>query len=337
LQHKLFGEEIMNISVIGSGSWGVALAIYLAKLGNSVKIWSFAENEKNAINNERKCIFLPNITIPENVYCSLDFEEVLEDTEVVFLVTPSKFIRDTVKKFKTFVKPNQGLVICSKGFESGSLKSLAVVVKEELPNNEVGVLSGPSHAEEVAAGIPTALVIASESEGLRTKVQGSFSSDILRIYTSSDVIGVEVGGAFKNIIAFCAGVSYGMNLGDNSFAALATRGLFEIQKLGIKMGAESETFYGLTGLGDLIVTCSSVHSRNRKAGKLIAEGKTMEETKAEVGMVIESFDNIEIAHDLAKKYEVEMPLTEVAYNILHNSLSPKAAVDVLMTRDLKSE
>ncbi|MBP3463717.1 MAG: NAD(P)H-dependent glycerol-3-phosphate dehydrogenase [Clostridia bacterium] len=325
-----------KISIIGSGSWGVALGIYLAGQGHDVKIWSFSEEEKDLINNERKCKFLPKAVIPEGVYCSTDVKEVLEGTELILHVTPSKFTRDVIKQYKDFVK-DQGVVICSKGFEAATLKTLDDVAKEELPNSKIGVLSGPSHAEEVSVLIPTALVVASEYKELSDMVVDIFKSDKMRMYTSKDVKGVELGGALKNIIAFCAGVSAGLNLGDNTFAALVTRGLVEISRLGVALGGNKETFYGLTGLGDLIVTCSSMHSRNRRAGMLIGQGKTIEETRKEVGMTIESIDNIEVAYKLAKMYNIEVPIINAVYEVLFNSLDPKEAVTMLMTRDLKEE
>lgn len=325
-----------NIAIIGSGSWGVALAIHLAKMGHNIKIWSFAKEEADLINNEKKCVFLPKATIPNNVKCSLDFKEVIEGSEIVLVVTPSKFTRSTVTQFKQYIT-NQQIIICSKGFEAGTLKTLTEILEEEFPNNQIGALSGPSHAEEVSLGIPTAIVIASKNDEVLNNIQSSFMNDKMRIYTSHDVKGVELGGALKNIIAFCAGIIAGLNLGDNTFAALATRGLVEITRLGTKMGADKDTFYGLTGLGDLIVTCLSEHSRNRRAGLLIGQGKTIEETKKEVGMTIESLDNIEVAYELAKKYNVEMPIVEAVYDVLYNNLAPKEAVTMLMTREAKSE
>ncbi len=325
-----------NIAIIGSGSWGVALAIHLAQIGHNVRIWSFAKEEADLINNEKKCMFLPKVIIPNNIICSLDFKEVIEGSDIVLVVTPSKFIRNTVTQFKKYIT-NQQVIVCAKGFESGTLKTLTDVLEDELPNTKIGVLSGPSHAEEVSLGIPTAIVIASKHEEVLKNIQTSFMSETMRIYTSHDVKGVELGGALKNIIAFCAGIAAGLNLGDNSFAALATRGLVEITRLGTKMGAEKNTFYGLTGLGDLIVTCLSEHSRNRRAGYLIGQGKTIEEAKKEVGMTIESIDNIEVAHELCRKYNVEMPIVDAVYDVLYNNLSPKQAVTMLMTREAKSE
>ncbi len=325
-----------NIAIIGSGSWGVALATYLSGNGNMVKIWSFNEEEKRMINEEKRCKFLPQVVIPDNIKCSTDFEEVIKDAEFILHVTPSKFTRETFKKYKQYVG-NKPVIICSKGFEKETLKTLDEVIKEELPTVKIGVLSGPSHAEEVSIGIPTVLVVASKHDEVLELIQDTFISEKMRIYTSKDVKGVELGGALKNIIAFCAGVAAGIGLGDNSFAALITRGLSEISRLGVKLGGEKESFYGLSGLGDLIVTCLSEHSRNRKAGKLMGQGKTLEETKKEVGMVIESIDNIDVAYELGKKNDVYMPIIETVYQVIYENLEPKEAVKNLMTRERKSE
>lgn len=325
-----------KISIIGSGSWGVALAIHLANNGNIVKMWSFTEEEANIINNERKCKFLPQVTIPNNILCTTDIKFAIEDTEILLIVTPSKFVRETIKKFKQYLT-NQQIIICSKGFEESTLYTLDEVVEEELPNFKIGGLSGPSHAEEVSIGVPTALVIASKHDEILQNVQESFMNSSLRIYTSYDLKGTELGGALKNIIAFCAGIITGLNLGDNTFAALLTRGLSEIAKLSVKMGADEKTIYGLTGLGDLIVTCLSDHSRNRRAGILIGQGKTIEEAKKEIGMTIESIDNIKTAYQLSRKYNVEMPIVESVYKVLHGKLDAKNAITDLMTREPKFE
>lgn len=325
-----------TIAIIGSGSWGAAIAIHLAKLGHKVKLWAFSEEDMKTIVEKRECKFLPNIKIPDSVEVTLDYKEAIEGTDMIIHVTPSKFVRENVQKYKKYVT-NQPIIMCSKGFEFSTLYTLDEVVEEELPESKIAVLSGPSHAEEVSIGIPTALVVASKDDELINLIQTTFSSPTLRLYASHDVKGVELGGSLKNIIAFCAGISKALNLGDNTFAALITRGLVEITRLGVKMGGEKETFYGLTGLGDLVVTCGSEHSRNRKAGMLIGSGKTLEETKKEVGMTIESIDNIEVAHRLAKKYNVEMPIVETVYDVLYNGLNPSEAVHTLMTRKLKFE
>ena len=325
-----------NICIIGSGSWGCALAIHAAKMGHNVKIWSFAQEEANLINKERKCMFLPMATMPENIYCTTDIKEAVEGSNLILHVTPSKFFRSTLNQYKQYIT-NQPVVICSKGFELESLSTLSDVAKQELKNVKIGAFSGPSHAEEVSLGIPTAIVIASKNDDVLHTIQNTFMDEHLRIYTSTDVKGVELGAALKNIIAFCAGVSAGVGFGDNTFAALITRGLGEISRLGVALGGKKDTFFGLSGLGDLIVTCLSEHSRNRKAGKLIGQGKTLEETKKEVGMTLESIDNILVAHELGKIHNIEMPIVEGVYDILYNNLDPKEAVTMLMTRDKKFE
>ena len=325
-----------NKSIIGSGSWGVALAIHLAKQGHNIKIWSFAQDECDMINNERKCKFLPKVELPEGIKCTTSFEEAIEGTDFIIHVTPSKFTRNIVKQYKQYVK-NQPIVICSKGFEKDNLMTLDEVIQEEIPNAKIAVLSGPSHAEEVSISLETVLVVASKHDYVLKLVQEAFMSNKMRIYTSRDVKGVELGGALKNIIAFCAGVAAGIGLGDNTFAALITRGLAELTRLGIALGGQKDTLYGLSGLGDLIVTCLSEHSRNRRAGKLIGQGKTLDEAKQEVGMVIESIDNIEVAHELGKLHNIDMPIVEAVYGILYEGLKPKDAVNMLMNRAKKSE
>ena len=325
-----------KIAIIGSGSWGCALAIHSANLGNEIKIWSFSEEEANIINNEKKCKFLPETKMPENICCSTNIEEVVTGADIILHVTPSKFVRETIKKYKMYVK-DQILAVCSKGFEADTLYTLSEIVEEEMPNVKYGIFCGPSHAEEVSIQIPTAIVIASKNNEVLHTIQDTFMDEHLRIYTSTDVKGVELGAALKNIIAFCAGIAVEQKLGDNTLAALITRGLKEITNLGVAMGANKETFYGLTGLGDLIVTCLSEHSRNRRAGRCIGRGLTLEETKKEIGMTIESVDNIDVAHALAEKYNVEMPIVNAVYDVLYNGLKPHDAVIRLMTREKKIE
>ena len=325
-----------NIAIIGSGTWGVALAIHLANIGHNAKIWSFTQEETDAINNERKCQFLPEAVIPDNVRCYTDIKQVVEGSDIILHVTPSKFVRTTIKKYEAYVT-NQPIIMCAKGFEETTLCTLSDIIEQELPNSKYGIFSGPSHAEEVSLGVPTAIVIASKNKEVQELVQDTFMNEKMRVYASDDVIGVELGGALKNIIAFCAGIATEINLGDNSFAALITRGLVEITRLGEAMGGKHDTFYGLSGLGDLIVTCMSEHSRNRRAGRLIGKGYTVEQARQEIGMVIESIDNIDVAYKLAQKYNIEMPIVNSVYDVLYNNLDPKEAVTMLMTRKRKSE
>ena len=279
---------------------------------------------------------MPNAIIPETIKCTKSLEEAIKNSELIFHVTPSKYTRETMKKYKQYIT-DQPVIICSKGFEASTLYTLSEVATDEMPNAKIGVFSGPSHAEEVSVGIPTAIVIASKYIDVLYNVQDALMDENLRIYTSTDVKGVELGGALKNIMAFCAGIAAELKLGDNTFAALITRGLTEISRLGVAMGGNHNTFYGLSGLGDLIVTCLSEHSRNRRAGKCIGRGLTVEETRKEIGMVVESFDNIEVTYKLSKKYNIEMPIVNTVYDILYNGLEPAKAVKLLMTREKKSE
>ena len=325
-----------NIAVVGSGSWGMALANHLAEMVDAVKVWSFTEEEKNLINNERKCMFIPDMVLDEKIYCSNDVVEVVKDADYIFHVTPSKVTRNVFKQYKDYVK-DKPIVICSKGLENATLKTLDEVMLEELPTAKIAAFSGPSYATEVVKHIPTAIILASKHDDVLDEVSSLLMNEYMRIYKSRDVVGVEVGGALKNIIAFCAGICAELNFGTNAEAALITRGLAEITRLGEKMGADKNTFFGLSGLGDLILTCSSDESRNRRAGRLIGKGKTIEEAKKEIGMTIESVENIEVAKKLAEKYDVEMPIVNAAYDVLYNNLKPQDAVNKLMTRAIKFE
>jgi len=327
-----------NVSVLGAGSWGLGLALLLNNNGHNVTVWSVLKDEVAMLQTERehkRC--LPGVRIPDSITISGDTANVINNADVLVLAVASPYTRSTAKLIAPFVKEGQIIVNVAKGVEEHTLLTLCQIVEEEIPQAKVAVLSGPSHAEEVSIGVPTALVMASKYNEVLDMLQETFMSEKMRIYTSNDVKGVELGGALKNIIAFCAGVAAGIGLGDNSFAALITRGLKEISRLGIKLGGELETFYGLSGLGDLIVTCLSEHSRNRKAGKLIGQGKTLEETKKEVGMVIESIDNIDVAYQLGKINNIEMPIVNAVYEVLYNKLDPQEAVKNLMTRDKKME
>lgn len=326
-----------NISIIGSGSWGVALSLLLHRNGHNVKIWSYSEEEAKIINEDRKCKFLPDVTMPEGITCYTSLEETIKDTEIVLIVTPSAVIRSTLNNLKPFVKNDQIFVLCSKGMEADTQKVYTDVIHEILPEVRIAALSGPSHAEEVSVNIPTAVVIASNDEAVATDLQDVFSSDVFRVYTSNDLYGVELGGSLKNIIALTCGIAIGLGYGDNSIAALITRGLLEISRLGVTTGAKQETFYGLTGLGDLFVTCASKHSRNRKCGILIGQGKTVEEAKQEVGMVVEGISALEGAYAMVKKYDVYAPIICEAYDVIKNGKSPKDATLALITRGRKAE
>ena len=325
-----------TVAIIGSGSWGVALGNHLGEMQNKVKIWSFSEEEKDYINNKKTCMFIPDMVINENIVCSNDIKEVVENSDFILHVTPSKFTRSTFKLYKDYVG-NKPIIICSKGLENDTLTTLDDVILSEKPDARIAALSGPSYATEVINHIPTAIILASKDEEILKNIPELFSNEYMRVYKSTDVKGVEIGGAFKNIIAFCAGICAELNLGTNAQSALITRGLAEIARLGTKMGAELSTFYGLSGLGDLILTCSSDESRNRRAGRLIGKGMSKEEAQKEIGMTIESIDNIEVAKKLLAKYEVDMPIINAAYDVLDNKLTVKEAIKNLMTRELKFE
>lgn len=327
-----------KIAVLGSGGWGVALSMVLHKNGHQVKLWSYSAEERDLINQERRCKFLPEAVIPNGITCYTEYDKVLEDADIVLVVTPSSAIRRIITEIKDIVTPNQVFVLCSKGMEAATQMIYTDVIKEILPNQKIAALSGPSHAEEVSKYVPTAVVIASDDETIAKELQDVFMNEIFRVYCNSDMFGVEFGGSLKNIIALACGISMGLGYGDNAIAALITRGLLEIARLGTTLGAKNETFYGLTGLGDLFVTCSSKHSRNRRCGILIGEGKTVDEAKAELGgMVVEGIEAVNGAYELVKKYNIEAPIIMEMYDIIHNGKQAKEAVKILMSREKKKE
>lgn len=329
--------ENKKIAILGSGSWGVALAILLNNNGYDPYIWSYNEQEAEQIKTQRKCVFLPEITLSDNIKCSTNFEEVITDSRFIILVTPSHAIRQTIKNCKQYIKEEQSVIICSKGIEETTLLTLSQVVQEELPNNKVGVLSGPSHAEEVAKSVPTTTVLASKHEDMLNDIQDVFMSPMFRVYTSTDIVSVEIGGAFKNIMALACGMAAGLGYGDNTFAAIITRGLAELSRLGVKMGGNEKTFYGLTGLGDIIVTCLSEHSRNRKCGYLIGQGVNIQDAIKQVGMVVEGINATKSAKEIVTKYDIETPIINATYSVIFEGKDPKETVIELMTREKKSE
>lgn len=326
-----------NIAVIGSGGWGTAAAVHLSKLGHNVTLWSWLEDESNRLKNDlENKEFLPGVKLPSDINFTSDISCV-KDKDIVVLVTPSKAIRSTAKSMREYITKDTIVVILSKGIEDTTLKTLSEVVSEEIPQAYVAVMSGPSHAEEVARGIPTTNIVACDDISKAEAIQSAFMGETFRVYTGCDVVGVELGGALKNVIALCAGILDGIGYGDNTKAALMTRGIREIARLGVKMGASPETFSGLSGIGDLIVTCTSMHSRNRRAGILIGKGKTVDEAIQEVHMVVEGIVNCRAAYELSKKYNVDMPIVTEAYNVLYNNKDPKDAVADLMIRNKKTE
>ncbi len=326
-----------QVAIVGSGSWGTAVAVMLQSCGHDVCLWSWKEEERDAILRDgENREFLPGVVISKDIHLTCDISCV-KGKDLVVLVSPSRAIRATAKAMAPHILDKTPIVILSKGLEDQTLKTLSEVVEEEIPNAVVAALSGPSHAEEVARRIPTACVAACKDEQVAKHIQNIFMCDYFRVYTNNDVLGVELGAALKNVIALCAGITDGIGFGDNTKAALMTRGIKEIARLGVKMGARAETFYGLAGIGDLIVTCTSMHSRNRRAGILIGKGKRLEETLKEVHMVVEGVYSSGAAYALSKKYNVEMPIITEAYHVLFDGLSPRDAVVNLMKRDKKDE
>ena len=327
-----------KITFIGGGSFGTSLAVMLAKKGLDIKVWDRKESVVDDINVKRENIkYLPNITIPHNVNAYLNLNEAIEGSEVVVLAIPSHAIRTISKSISSIVSKNQIIVSIAKGIEEGSLKRLSQVIQEEMPNNPVVILSGPSHAEEIAADIPTTVVVSSTKMEYAKIIQDVFMTQNLRVYTNDDIIGVEIGGSVKNIIALAAGVSDGIGYGDNTKAALMTRGMSEIIRIGTKLGGKSETFSGLTGMGDLIVTCTSMHSRNRRAGILIGKGLSASEAIDEIGMVVEGIKACKAFYQLKEQLGVTMPITDVLFKVLFEGKDPKYGVYELMSRDKKDE
>lgn len=326
----------MKIAVIGSGSWGTAIAVLLANKGNDIYMWSWQQEETDRLNRDRENKeFLPGIKLPQNITCSHDMKECINGADVIVTAVPSPATRTTAKQMSALVSDGQKIVNISKGLE-GELR-LSEVYKEEIPQADIAVLSGPSHAEEVSRNIPTTVVVASESQETAEFLQDVFMTNAFRVYTSDDITGVELGGALKNVIALCAGISDGLGYGDNTKAALITRGVAEISRLGVAMGAKVATFAGLSGLGDLIVTATSTLSRNHTAGELIGKGMDLNTVLTKVHMVVEGVNTATAAYGLGKKYGVETPIIEQAYNVLYNGTNPRDAVNTLMTRQKTSE
>lgn len=327
-----------KISVLGAGSWGTALAMLLYHNGHEVRLWSALEDEVEMLREKREHMSkLPGVRLPEEMQITSDLEESLKDPDVAVLAVPSPFTRSTAGRMAPFTKKGQIIVDVAKGVEENTLMTLSEIISEEIPQADVCVLSGPSHAEEVGRGIPTTCVVSARKRKTAEYLQGIFMSPVFRVYTTPDILGVELGGALKNVIALAAGTADGLGYGDNTKAALITRGIAEIARLGTKMGAKTETFYGLSGMGDLIVTCASVHSRNRKAGYLMGKGYTMKAAMDEVKMVVEGVYSAKAAKSLAEKYQVEMPIIEEVNKVLFENKPAADAVRDLMIRDKKVE
>lgn len=327
-----------ELSVIGAGSWGTALAIVLAENGHYVTVWSILEDEiKMLTERHEHKDKLPGVKIPENVTFTTDLKEAVQGKDMVVLAVPSPFVRSTAHNMAEFVAQDQLIVVVSKGIEEKTLMIMTDVVEDEIPQASVAVLSGPSHAEEVGRRLPTTVVAGAKTKALAERVQSYFMNEVFRVYTSPDMLGIEMGASLKNVIALAAGMADGLGFGDNTKAALITRGIKEISRLAIAMGAHPETLSGLTGIGDLIVTCASMHSRNRRAGILIGQGYTMQEAMDEVKMVVEGVYSAKAAVALSEKYGISMPIISQVNQVLFHGQSAKDAVMELMCREKKSE
>ena len=327
-----------NVGVLGAGSWGTALSVLLLDNGHQVTVWSIDENEVKMLSEKREHeLKLPGVKLPDDMVITGDLEQTVKGKDFLVLAVPSPFTRSTARKMSPFVAEGQIIVDVAKGIEESTLLTLSRQIEQEIPQADVAVLSGPSHAEEVGRRLPTTCVIGAKTRKTAEYLQSMFISNVFRVYTSPDILGIELGGSLKNVIALAAGIADGLGYGDNTKAALITRGIAEIARLGVKMGGKIETFTGLTGIGDLIVTCASVHSRNRKAGYLIGQGMSMKEAMDEVKMVVEGVYSAKAAAKLAKKYDVRMPIVDEVNAVLFEGKSPADAVNDLMMRESRSE
>ena len=327
-----------NVGVLGAGSWGTALSVLLSDNGHQVTVWSIDENEVKMLSEKREHeLKLPGVKLPDDMVITGDLEQTVKGKDFLVLAVPSPFTRSTARKMSPFVAEGQIIVDVAKGIEESTLLTLSRQIEQEIPQADVAVLSGPSHAEEVGRRLPTTCVIGAKTRKTAEYLQSMFISNVFRVYTSPDILGIELGGSLKNVIALAAGIADGLGYGDNTKAALITRGIAEIARLGVKMGGKIETFTGLTGIGDLIVTCASVHSRNRKAGYLFGQGMSVQEAMDEVKMVVEGVYSAKAAAKLAKKYDVRMPIVDEVNAVLFEGKSPADAVNDLMMRESRSE
>ena len=327
-----------ELGVLGAGSWGTALSVLLHDNGHHVTVWSIDENEVKMLSEKREHeLKLPGVKIPDDMIITGDLETAVRNKDFLVLAVPSPFTRSTARKMRPFVEKDQIIVDVAKGIEESTLMTLSEQIRQEIPQADVAVLSGPSHAEEVGRRLPTTCVVGAKSRKTAEYLQSAFISRVFRVYISPDILGIELGGSLKNVIALAAGIADGLGYGDNTKAALITRGIAEISRLGVKMGGRIESFTGLTGIGDLIVTCASVHSRNRRAGYLIGQGKSVQEAMDEVKMVVEGVYSAKAAARLAEKYDVSMPIVEEVNRVLFEGKSPAEAVDDLMLRESRSE
>ena len=326
-----------NVGIIGGGSWGIALAILLHKNGHQITVWSALENEIAMLKEKHEHKMLPGVILPEDMMFTADDKEAVEGKDLLVMAVASAYTRETAHRLGSLVAPGQKIVNVAKGIEEQTLMTLSEIIEQEIPQADVAVLSGPSHAEEVGRGIPTTIVVGAKSKRTAEYIQNLFMNEAFRVYVSPDVLGIELGGSLKNVVALAAGIADGLGYGDNTKAALITRGITEIARLGTAMGGKFETFCGLTGIGDLIVTCASMHSRNRRAGILIGQGRTCEEAMEEVQMVVEGVYSAKAAMALSKKYNVQLPIIEQVNAVLFEGKSADQAVKDLMLRDKKIE
>ncbi len=327
-----------NVGIMGAGSWGTALALLLNKNGHQVTVWSVSEEEVKMLSEKREHVSkLPGVKIPDDMVFTNDMESAVKGKDFLVLAVPSPFTRSTAHNMSPYVTEGQIIVDVAKGIEESTLMTLSQQIEEEIPQAEVAVLSGPSHAEEVGRGLPTIVVIGARKKEIAKYLQEMFMNEVFRVYISPDMLGMELGGSLKNVIALAAGIADGLGYGDNTKAALITRGIAEIARLGVKMGGAIESFTGLTGIGDLIVTCASVHSRNRKAGYLMGQGKSMQEAMDEVQMVVEGVYSAKAAVKLGQKYGVSLPIIDKVSEVLFEGKDPREAVNELMLRDGRAE
>jgi glycerol-3-phosphate dehydrogenase (NAD(P)+) len=324
--------------IIGAGSWGIALSTVLAHNGHDVEVWSILEDEVEMLRTKREHVQkLPGVKLPEQIRFTTDLEDTIKGKDLVVVAVPSIYVRNTARQMAPFVKEGQLVIDVAKGIEEDTLLTMTAVIREEIPQANVGILSGPSHAEEVGRAMPTTVVAGSKKKATAEYIQNFFMNEYFRVYTSPDVLGIGIGGSLKNVIALAAGMADGLGCGDNTKAALITRGIKEISRLGLKMGAYEETISGLSGMGDLIVTCASRHSRNRKAGYLMGQGYSMDEAMKEVHMVVEGVYSAKAALALGKRYDLELPIIQEVNQVLFEGKSVRDGVTDLMMRDRKEE
>lgn len=326
-----------RIGIIGGGSWGIAIAVLLYKNGHHVTVWSALESEIAMLKEKHEHKMLPGVVLPQDMVFTVSDREAVEGKDLLVMAVASAYTRQTAGRLSGLVADGQKILNVAKGIEERTLMTLSEILEQEIPQADVAVMSGPSHAEEVGRGLPTTIVVGAKSEETAGYIQNLFMNEAFRVYTSPDILGMELGGALKNVVALAAGIADGLGYGDNTKAALITRGITEIARLGTAMGGKFETFCGLTGIGDLIVTCASMHSRNRRAGILIGQGKTYEEAMNEVKMVVEGVYSAKAAMELSRKYQVQLPIIEQVNKILFEGLSAEQAVKELMLRDKKLE